>query len=203
MSRPVVTDKWAGNYDCSICRRKRLVGSEFSKKSLDKYRKSNGTHPLKCKKCVAETESKERGLAASKREASAGSSSLKNNNGSDADVPVTCGSCKKKLLPSFYNKNQLSKGEGKGRCRSCVEDSIANEAKSLKDAKEDKIARAKEKVRLAEKRGNVAATVKAEAELAALEAEIVTGLKPVVLGRGKKGYSRGGGRGGRGRGTRK
>lgn len=32
MSTPVVTDKWAGNFDCSgPCRRKRLVGSEFSK----------------------------------------------------------------------------------------------------------------------------------------------------------------------------
>ena len=31
MATPVLTDKWAGNYDCSVCRRKRLVGSEFSK----------------------------------------------------------------------------------------------------------------------------------------------------------------------------
>jgi hypothetical protein len=32
MATPVVTDKWAGNFDCTVCRRKRLVGSEFSKK---------------------------------------------------------------------------------------------------------------------------------------------------------------------------
>jgi hypothetical protein len=32
MSTPVTTDKWAGVFDCSICRRKRLVGAEFSKK---------------------------------------------------------------------------------------------------------------------------------------------------------------------------
>ena len=45
--------------------------------------------------------------------------------------------------------------------------------------------------------------VKAEAELSALEAEIVTGLKPVKMGRGKsgRGYSRSRGRG-RGRGGR-
>lgn len=32
MSTPVVTDKWAGNFDCAICRRKRLTADEFSKK---------------------------------------------------------------------------------------------------------------------------------------------------------------------------
>lgn len=32
MCTPVVTSTWAGNFDCSICRRKRLVGDEFSKK---------------------------------------------------------------------------------------------------------------------------------------------------------------------------
>ncbi len=151
MSTPVVTDKWAGNFDCSICRRKRLVGSEFSKKALEKYRKSG--HPLKCKTCVTEQERKERALAASKREAAA-SISNKSKANSDGDeksdgVPVTCASCKQKLLPSFYNRNQLSKGEGKARCRSCVEEAIANEAKHSKESKDQKIAKAKEKVRLA------------------------------------------------------
>jgi hypothetical protein len=32
MSTPVITDRWAGNFDCDFCRRKRLVGEEFSKK---------------------------------------------------------------------------------------------------------------------------------------------------------------------------
>jgi hypothetical protein len=32
MSTPVVTDKWAGNLDCDFCRRKRLMGEEFSNK---------------------------------------------------------------------------------------------------------------------------------------------------------------------------
>lgn len=205
MSTPVVTNKWAGNYDCTICRRKRLVGSEFSKKNLDKYRKSNGTHPLKCKTCVADQESKERALAASKCAASTTHDSGSQNNKSNSSAntsPVTCASCKEKLAPSLYNRNQLSKGEGKARCRKCVETAIAEEAKQMKQGKDDKIEKAKEKVRLAKIKGNVAETVKAEAELSALEAEIVTGLKPVVLGRrgkGRSSYSRGrGGRGGGG-----
>lgn len=32
MSTPVVTDKWAGTFDCGTCKRKRLVAAEFSKK---------------------------------------------------------------------------------------------------------------------------------------------------------------------------
>lgn len=32
MSTPVTTDRWAGQFDCDFCRRKRLVGDEFSKK---------------------------------------------------------------------------------------------------------------------------------------------------------------------------
>lgn len=164
-----------------------------NRKSLDKYRKSNGTHPLKCKNCVAEQESKERELAAAKMQ-SVDNETFDENQASN---PVECASCKKQLSSSFYNKSQLSKGEGKARCRSCVEEAIANEAKQLKGAREQKIEEAKERVRIATERGNIAAKVKAEAELSALEAETVTGLKPVVLGRGKIGRGFSSGRGGR------
>jgi len=193
MSTPVVTSKWAGSFDCDFCKRKRLVGSAFSNKALDKYRK-NG-NPLKCKQCVAELEAKERAVAAAKK-----TNSNQDKEGSDETKLCTCASCKKSLSSSHYNRNQLAKGEGKSRCRSCVEKAIANEAKQTKDAKEAKIENAKERVRLAEQKGNFAELVKAEAELSALEAEIVTGLKPKIL-RGRK--ARGGTTGrGRGRGIK-
>jgi hypothetical protein len=32
MSTQVVTEKWAGQFDCVECRRKRLIATEFSKK---------------------------------------------------------------------------------------------------------------------------------------------------------------------------
>jgi hypothetical protein len=37
---------WAGNFDCSVCRRKRLVGSEFSKKMLERARKEPNVRPV-------------------------------------------------------------------------------------------------------------------------------------------------------------
>ncbi len=172
------------------------------RKSLEKYRKSNFTHPLKCKQCVSEQESKERALAASK--ASASNASEKNSN-EEISSPITCNTCNKSLEPSFYNRNQLSKGEGKARCRSCVDEAIAKESLNSKEQKEEKLVKAREKVRLSHERGNVVEKVKAEAELSALEAEIVTGLKPVVLGRGRSGRftrARGNNRGGRGRSQR-
>lgn len=42
MSAPVVTDKWTGSFDCSVCRRKRLVAAEFSKTAIERHRKSGG-----------------------------------------------------------------------------------------------------------------------------------------------------------------
>jgi hypothetical protein len=49
-------------------------------------------------------------------------------------------------------------------------------------------------------KGNVADILKAESELSALEAEQVTGLKPVKMGRGGGGRGRGRSSGGSGRG---
>eukprot|EP01079_Euglenida_sp_SAG-EU17-18_P005757 gene5757-5690_t len=39
---------WAGNFDCTECGRKRLLGSAFSGKSLEK-RRIDPKAPLKCK----------------------------------------------------------------------------------------------------------------------------------------------------------
>eukprot|EP00529_Nitzschia_sp_RCC80_P037775 CAMPEP_0113468448 /NCGR_PEP_ID=MMETSP0014_2-20120614/15360_1 /TAXON_ID=2857 /ORGANISM="Nitzschia sp." /LENGTH=73 /DNA_ID=CAMNT_0000360837 /DNA_START=33 /DNA_END=250 /DNA_ORIENTATION=- /assembly_acc=CAM_ASM_000159 len=66
MSTPVLTSKWAGNFDCEGgCRRKRLMAEEFSSKALDRYRKTG--HPIKCKQCVADAEKAERDAAEARR----------------------------------------------------------------------------------------------------------------------------------------
>ena len=73
MSTPVVTNQWAGNYDCEgPCRRKRLMAEEFSKKALERYRKQirqpqGKPMILRCKQCVAEAERLEREAAAAKK----------------------------------------------------------------------------------------------------------------------------------------
>mmetsp|Transcript_26380 Transcript_26380/g.40841 ORF Transcript_26380/g.40841 Transcript_26380/m.40841 type:complete len:243 (-) Transcript_26380:113-841(-) len=192
MSTPVVTDKWAGAFDCSICRRKRLVGAEFSKTALEKYRKNGGA--LKCKKCVANKEAAERKAAEAKREANKCETAT--TVGSNGGSFVCCSACKLSLPERSFNRNQLSKAE-KARCKQCVERSIQEESKMVEDAKADKINAAKSKLKSAEARGNTAEIAKAASELSALEAEHVTGLKPMILGKGR------GRTAGRGRGRRR
>ena len=180
MSRPVDTDRWAGNFDCSVCRRKRLVGSEFSERALERYRKTGGS--LKCNKCTAEQEERERSEAASKR---------KTASASCVGGESTCSSCKKTLPVDNFNRNQLAKKE-KARCRSCVEKSIRAEESTRESSKKGKIDEIKRMIREAETKGDVQERLKWESQLSALEAEFVTGLKPIVMGRGR-------GRRGRGR----
>ena len=62
---------WAGNFDCSACRRKRLVGAEFSKTQLEKYRKDT-TFLLKCKACGREAQEAEQKEAAASKAGGAG-----------------------------------------------------------------------------------------------------------------------------------
>lgn len=195
MSTPVVTDKWAGNFDCDFCRRKRLTGDEFSKKALEKYRKTGGK--LKCKLCVQQQEEEERKAAAAKRSAFV-------PEGSEGET-IKCKSCEKSLDAPHFNKNQWSKGEGNARCRVCVEKSLEEEKRQQENSQASKLQAAKDKVVEAKASGNAQAILKAESELSALEAEKVTGLKPQRMGRGGgrgrgsrgRGAARGGGRGGR------
>ena len=73
------------------------------------------------------------------------------------------------------------KGENKSRCRKCVEQSIQDETSSQTKNKQDKITAAKLKVEEANKSKDAKLIAAAESELAALEAEKVTGLKPMKL----------------------
>mmetsp|Transcript_41375 Transcript_41375/g.74588 ORF Transcript_41375/g.74588 Transcript_41375/m.74588 type:complete len:200 (-) Transcript_41375:2-601(-) len=193
LSTPVTTDKWAGIFDCSVCRRKRLVGSEFSKKALERHRKTGST--LKCKKCTSAQEEKERLEAAAKASAKAAATPSSNNNNNDntTSEPVTCAACKESLPTSRFNRNQLSKKD-KARCRTCVEQSVEAEERALKSSKEDQLEEIKQKIKEANAKGNVQDQLKYESQLSALEAEHVTGLKPVTMG-GRGGRSRGRGRG--------
>lgn len=147
--------------------------------ALERYRKNGG--PLKCKRCVAEAEGKERAAAASKP-----------NNTVAPGETRACAKCSKTLSSDSFNRNQWNKGEGKSKCKSCVEQSLAEEASQQAQSKSDKIEKARQEVEAAKASGNAQAILKAESVLSALEAEKVTGLKPVKMGRGGRG--RGGGR---------
>ncbi len=66
----------------------------------------------------------------------------------------------------------MSKGEGKARCRACVEKSVANEEAASQKSKASKIAAAKEDIEKAKAKGDMTEIVRAESVLAALEAEV-------------------------------
>uniref|UniRef100_A0A7S0UF16 Stc1 domain-containing protein n=1 Tax=Pseudo-nitzschia delicatissima TaxID=44447 RepID=A0A7S0UF16_9STRA len=198
MSTPVVTSKWAGNFDCTVCRRKRLMAEEFSKSSLEKHKKTG--QALRCKQCTAKQEQEKRAAAREK----SGDSAAEDSN----ETRKCAGPCQAICKNDAYNRNQWQKGEGKSRCRSCVENAVKEETAQQNKSKDSKLEQARLKVAnlKLDKKSTAQQIVAAESELAALEAEKVTGLKPIKLGGRGRGTRRyGGGRGGgRGRtGTRK
>lgn len=136
-------------------------------KAIAKYRKSGGK--LKCQECVQRAEKEERETAAAKRSSEAATITTEN--------PETrvCSGCNKELDFSSYNRNQWNKGPGKSKCRSCVEQALAEEHTSVQGAREAKLQSAREKVAKAKASGNAHEILRSESELAALEAEKVTG----------------------------
>ena len=204
MSTPVVTSKWAGNFDCTVCRRKRLMAEEFSKSSLDKYRKTG--QALRCKECTAQQEKEKRALAREKTgdRTSSAVGTTNADAGNDDEKRICAGPCHRNLSKDSYNRNQWSKPEGKSRCRECVEKSIQEESMQQKNNQDDKIEKARKKIQdlKLSKTATAQEIVAAESELAAIEAEKVTGLKPIKLGgRGRGNRRYGGGRASGGRGS--
>lgn len=177
------------------------MGEEFSKSALDRYRKTG--QPLKCKQCVAAAEKAERDAAASMRSTTDANAEYGDHNPAQEEVRQCAGACRQQLPQSSFNRNQWGKGEGKSRCRSCVEQCLQDEHAQQTQSKQDKIDTVRAKVEKLKSQPSSKASeiVAAESELAALEAEKVTGLKPIRLGSGRgRGRGRSGG-GGRGRGA--
>ena len=122
----VAVNNWAGDFECSVCRRKRLTASEFSKKMQERYKKDgNGT--LKCKICVDKAAADERAAAAAKTKAAAPSATTDT---------ATCAACKENLPVSAFTKPQLKKGPAKQRCQPCIAKAEADEQASGKAKKE-------------------------------------------------------------------
>lgn len=193
MSTPVVTQKWAGEFVCSVCRRKRLTAAEFSKKAIEKHRKEPDA-PMKCKTCVEAAAQQERDVAASKTAASVAAVPA----GEGLSEGHECSSCKNALRATAFSRSNLSKGPGKQRCLECVAEAEKANVTAGDAAFREKLAAAKAAAAKAEASGSVAEKLATSTAVAAIEAQRVTGLKPVVLGRGGRGRGRHGGRFGRG-----
>lgn len=175
---------WAGDFNCVVCRQKRLTAASFSKRMVERHRREGA--PLTCKVCVEAAAAAERTAAASKSAAAAGTSTAGPADGEPASDPV-CSACGTAKPASTFTRAQLQKGPSKQRCSECV---AAAEAASSSEADvkwETRYKEAKEAARKADAVGSAAEKLKAHSTVAAIEAEKVTGLKPVILGRGGRG----------------
>ena len=171
--------QWHGAYDCKDCGRKRLPAVEFSNKMVQRARAGD---KVSCKKCAAERLERERLVAEAKRsDASEGTSS-------STHVCAACGATKP---ASAFSRAQLNNKGADARCSACVRDAEACDAKDAKESVEKRLKEARAASAVAEAT-NAMGKLGVFAREAALEAELVTGLKPQRIG--------GRGRGGRGRG---
>ena len=208
---------WAGTFECcGPCGRKRLIAADFSKKQVEK-RQKDASAPMKCKQCVEQAAADERAQAAARQKeraatdakssdhpkAAGDAAAIDISDGSSGAQPPQlhkCATCERELASDAFNRTQLSKGAGKQRCRECVEKSEQTSAQASTERHDAAIEEARKALQQAEISGTAAQTLAASSRLAALEAQKVTGLKPVVLGKGGRGRGGGSWRGRSGRG---
>ena len=175
-------------------------GVEFSKKMQEKHR-ADPKAALKCKQCVDKAAQAERDASAAKAAKAAPASTGASASAGDGDgagagaASHVCSACEKALPASAFNKTQLSKGEGKQRCRECVTSAEQAEASGAAARQAEALRDAKTAAKRADAVGSTAEKLKANAALAAAEAELVTGLKPQgrprALARARRGTRRG------------
>ena len=209
---------YAGTFTCDgPCGRQRLTAAEFSKRQITLHRTDR--KPLKCKQCVAdaaklerdaaELRAKTRDLAIAGGEgetgATCGSGAGESGDGGKVEE-LTCIGCRKSLPTSSFTSTQIGKARkgkrGSPKCRACVEEGAAAEAKANEERAKKKLESARAasdaafSLRGRRRTGgrgasaaSVAARLAAATQETALEAEAVTGLRAV----------KGGSRAGRGR----
>ena len=188
----------AGDFECQVCKRKRLPASEFSKTQATlalRQSKTSGDLKAKCKLCVAAADIK---TAAATTTATTATTTAAADGSTDI---FNCSLCQINLPASaFTNSQKLKINRGKkGKCRDCVVQSEGDEVARLQAKKQQEQMDLEKR---AKKNGVAGRLALACAETAA-EASVVTGLK-VKKGRGGGGRWRGrGGRRGRGRGRGK
>ena len=162
----------------------------------------------RCKACVAKGAEREREVAvaaaASGAVGATGSEAANSGRGSSSDGANgdvhECASCKQSLPSARFNKNQLrNKGPGKQRCQECVAASELKDAGQIAASQQAKLDDLRRDAARADATGTAGDRLKAASAACAAEAELVTGLKPMVIGRGRggpngwRGRSRGGG----------
>jgi hypothetical protein len=194
-----VCGSYAGDFDCSVCRQKRLT-AEFFSKSMQAKRRANPSAPLKCRECVATAAEAERAKAV------AAAATIPDDAVKQFDEPITCSTCKLERQTACFTAKQRSKLLN-ARCADCITKAEEAERSSTENPAGDALRAAQAESERAVKSGSAADRLRAAAAEAAAEATMVTGLKPLKMGLGRGGSRRGRGvgrgtaiaRGGRGR----
>ena len=181
----VLPPQWAGTFDCAgPCGRKRLLGSDFSEKA-----RARGA-PFTCLRCATAAAAAER-AAAAPAAAAAGAGA-----GAEGGETRACAACARELPLASFSKTQAAKGAA-ARCAPCLDSAAAAEAGAARAKLLADLEEARAAARAAEKSGSAADRLRTSMLEAALESQLVTGVKPRAAGGGGSG---GGGRGrGRGR----
>lgn len=174
---------WAGSFSCATCARARLPASEFSRKTLET--KLLKGEPGRCKKCVENAADAER--SASRAD--------------DAAGPLECSACGVSKPASAFSRTQARKESGR-KCAACAEESERSERERTADARAEALRGARAASATAEATNSKDKLAVFAAE-AALEASVVTGLRPQFLGRGGRGRGRSNPNSALGRGGRK
>ena len=158
-------------------------------------RQANADAALKCKICTATEIEKERGSVRSK--CAEDVEAIKDAPAASGFVTVCCASCSEELPERAFTKNQLKKATGKQKCQGCASTEEAASTSASSEQQQKRMGDLRAAAKVAEATGTPLEKVKAMAKLSAAEAEMVTGLKPVILGRqrGKGGRGKGGGKG--------
>ncbi len=182
-----------GEYDCAgACGGKGLIADKFSKSSITNYKLYD--KPLRCKKCNEEAQRLEQNISNNDAKDNSISSMSDSTQNQKEDIILhLCSACLQSLATDSFNKNQLNKGVGRQRCKHCVLLAEAATSNAIEEEKAKRFAQAEERLRIAEESKNVSEILAATSALAALEAQAVTGMKPIIMG-GR------GGKGGKGRG---
>jgi Stc1 domain len=180
---------YAGDFDCSDCRRKRLTAAYFSKSMANKKR-SDPSAQLRCLDCVVK-------LAESERQAALRRSEISSSTPDSAGDNLTCSVCSEVLPQLSFSGSQRRKGVD-ARCMRCIAEGEEAERKKSEEDKAGALRAAQDgSTNLGPNASAMERLVAASTETAE-EANFVTGLKPVKLGRRGRGgswRSRGPGRG--------
>lgn len=177
---------YAGDFECSVCSRKRLTAASFSKSMANKKRSNPGA-PLKCLECVEKAAVAERNAALRRSENAASVAG-------EEEVILKCKVCEKDLPVTSFSASQRRKTDG-ARCTPCVTDSETLERQKNEETKAQSLKTAQESYEKLGANASAAERLLAAASETAEEAKFVTGLKPVKLGRRGRGSWRSRGRG--------